>query len=94
MNIKPIIFKWKDTGKDSFIHLGVGAQTIQKTIQNQGIKDLSIVNFQEDQYYVNYNELQMLTIPIVQQHEYEIQKLKEKVFSLQQEIKQLKGEIK
>ena len=92
MNIKPIIYKWKNSNLDSFIHLGVGAQTVKKTIENQNLNNLAIITFQNNQYYVNYNQLQMITIPIVQQHEYEILTLKQKVMFLQQQIKDLKGE--
>ena len=88
MNIKPIIYRFKDY--DSKIHFGIGAQTFEKTLKELNI-DNSIVyyNKDRDEYTVDYTELQMLTIPVVQDHEYRIRTLEEENEKLRKQIQLL-----
>lgn len=103
MQIKPIAFTWKDKNIDTKIHFGVGAQTIEKSINEFGIdsSNIGIVKHRyfdspnentglSDQYYVNYDEIYMLTIPVVQEHEREIIELKKEIEELRETIRQLK----
>ena len=92
MAINPIEYTWKDSfNDDSKRHFGVGAQTLEKTIKDLGYENLSIVSYNEenDQYAVNYNELQMLTIPVVQDHEYRIRQLEKENAELREQIRNL-----
>lgn len=93
MNISPIEFNWKDSFvEDNHTHYGVGAQTLQKTISDLGIKNTSIVdNSDPNQLSINYNELFMLSVPVVQEHEMEIQSLKSRISQLEAEILRMKG---
>lgn len=106
MQIKPIAFTWKDKSIDTKIHLGVGAQTTEKSLNNCGIdasnvgmivhKYLDIPDSQtglSDQYYVDYNDIHMLTIPVVQEHEREIIELQNQILLLQGELSILKQKM-
>ena len=106
MQIKPIAFTWKDKNIDTKIHFGVGAQTIEKSINEFGIdsSNIGIIKHRyfdspnentglSDQYYVNYDEIYMLTIPVVQEHEREIIELKNQILLLQGEISILKQKM-
>lgn len=42
-----------------------------------------------DSYYMNYTEALMLSVPVVQDHEREIQKLKAKISELEAKLSQL-----
>lgn len=94
MNIKPIMFKWKSdhVENDNRYHFGIGAQTTQNIINEFGFSNLSIIEEQNDQLYANYTELQMLTIPVVQDHEYRIRKLEKENEYLREKIKLLTKE--
>ena len=94
MNIKPIMFKWKTDNitNDDRYHFGIGAQTTQEIIDKSGLSNLSIVEEQGDQLYANYTELQMLTIPVVQDHEYRIRALEEENEKLRKQIQLLTKE--
>jgi len=67
---------------------------LEKTIQDLGYENLGIVSYNEadDFYSVNYSELQMLTIPVVQDHEYRIRALEEENAKLKEQIKLLTNE--
>ena len=106
MKIKPIAFTWKDKNIDTKIHFGIGAQSTKETLDAYGIdsskmgmivheyfKESSLQTCLSDQYYVNYNEIHMLTIPVVQEHEREIIELKNQILLLQGELSILKQKM-
>ena len=107
MQIKPVAFTWKYQNKrDNKIHFGVGAQTTEKTLNECGFeiskmgmivheyfKEPSPQTGLSDQYYVDYNDIHMLTIPVVQEHEREIIELKNQILLLQGEISILKQKM-
>lgn len=106
MQIKPIAFMWKNTNIDNKIHFGVGAQTTEKLLNNCGI-DSSTMGMivhkyfnnpdpqtgLSDQYYVDYNDIHMLTIPVVQEHEHKIIELQNQILLLQGELSILKQKM-
>lgn len=82
MAISPIAFRWKD-GRDGFTHFGIGAQTFERDVERLGLMDIAAVRWDDGAYGVSYTELQMLTVPVVQAHEQEIEQLKERVAQLE-----------
>ena len=106
MQIKPIAYTWKDKSIDAKIHLGVGAQTTEKLLNSYGINssEMGMITHKyfdnpdpqtglSDQYYVDYNDIHMLTIPVVQEHEREIIELKNQILLLQGELSILKQKM-
>lgn len=85
MNLKPIQFTWKNNN-DNQIHFGIGARQTEKVINQYGFKNLAFIQNHNDNYSAIYTELLMMGVPIIQQHETRINQL-------QQEIKELKGEL-
>lgn len=113
MQLKPILFKWKDERIDTNIHMGLGAQTTEKSAISCGIIPSEIGMIEHDywdepsndgridRYGINYQEIAVMTVPIVQQHETFVQqheaKLKyqeEKIKSQNAEINSLKNELR
>ncbi|MBR2528801.1 MAG: tail fiber domain-containing protein [Blautia sp.] len=84
MALKPISFRWKE-GSDNSIHFGIGAQTTERAMKSLGIKDLAMIRLEEGSYSAIYTELQMLTIPVVQDHEKRIRELEEELERLRRE---------
>lgn len=81
MALEPIVYRWKDTGIDKKAHIGLGAQTTERSAIACGIA-LSEIGMIEhdywdepsrdgrtDRYGMNYQEVAVLTVPIVQEHE-------------------------
>ena len=105
MKLKPISFTWKDD-EEQLIHMGFGAQTTEQIALSCGIEkdkfagishsywDKSDETGRNDSYSMSYNEILMLTVPFVQDHEYRINKLEEKINKLEQENKLLKESMK
>lgn len=106
MKIKPIAYTWKDKSIDTKIHFGVGAQSTKETLDACGIDssqmgmivhkyfdDSGLQTGLSEQYYINYNDIHMLTIPVVQEHEREIIKLKNQILLLQGELSILKQKM-
>jgi len=81
MGIQPIAFRWLDDFGGR-VHLGVGAQTLERTWGPEW-GNLAVIHKEDEQYSVSYTELQMLAIPVVQEHEMEIQELKTKIAALE-----------
>ena len=92
--------------RDNKIHFGVGAQTTEKTLKECGFdsSEIGMVVHEyfkapspqtglSDQYYVNYDEIHMLTIPVVQEHEREIIELQNLILLLQGELSILKQKM-
>ena len=78
MELKPIEFSWKNDDKKK-IHIGIGAQTFEKSMIKYGMNDFDMLvhDMDSDTYSVSYSELQMLTIPVVQDHEYRLRRLED-----------------
>lgn len=102
MKLKPILFKWKDENIDTDIHFGLGAQTTEQFALECGIAPDEIAAIEHtvwdepsprdgrtDRYGMGYDEIHMLTIPVVQEHEKRIELLEEKIKQLEQENKLL-----
>ena len=85
----------KNSKESKLIHYGVGAQTLQFTLQKLNYKNTALINYDEeyDKYSVNYTELLMLSVPVVQQHEREINNLKQQNQQLRNQLEQLKQQI-
>lgn len=96
MKIKPIEFTWKkDFIDEECTHLGVGAQTLKKQAEECGCKDLCLVNYnkENDRYSVNYTELFMLAVPVIQEHEKKIMKLEAENKALKKQINDLETRL-
>lgn len=100
MKLKPIVFKWKDEKIDTNIHFGLGARETEKSalecdislneigaIDRYVYDEPEITDGRIDRYGMSYDEIHMLTIPFVQDHE-------RRIILLENEIKQLKEENK
>ncbi len=90
MSLKPIEFTWKNDS-DKRLHLGIGAQTLEKSMKELDYDNMYMLQYDEesDRYSAVYTELQMLTIPVVQDHEYRIRALEEENEKLRETIKLL-----
>lgn len=90
MSIKPIEFTWKNN-TDKHLHLGIGAQTLEKSMKDLGYDNMHMLQYdkESDSYSVIYTELQMLTIPVVQDHEYRIRQLEKENKYLREKIELL-----
>ena len=99
MQIQPCTFKWKDTKKDTKIHIGVKAQDVIKAFKNNGInyKEYGIVSSYKhndnnfDVFSVNYENLDTITMYVVQKHNKLINQLKGEIDELKKQIILLKG---
>lgn len=82
MKLKPIVFQWRDRESDTCVHFGLGAQTTEQAARECGIIDGEIAAIQHDywdepnpkdgrtdRYGMAYEEISMLVIPVVQEHE-------------------------
>ncbi len=99
MQLKPILFKWKDERIDTNIHMGIGAQTTEKSALSCGIvpSELGMVEHdywdepskdgRVDRYGINYQEITAMTIPIVQQHETLVQQHETKLLNYEKIVK-------
>ena len=63
-------------------------------MEKYNCENFGLVSYDEknDMYSVNYTELQMLTIPVVQDHEHRIHALEEENEKLRKQIKLLSKE--
>lgn len=80
MQLAPIVYRWKDD-QDTKVHIGLGAQTTERSAQLCGITDTEMgmimhdywdepsADGRIDRYGMNYQEIAVLTVPIVQEHE-------------------------
>lgn len=93
-------YRWKDE-ENNRINIGVGAQSIELSAIECGLNPSEIgailhdywdnpINGRTDRYSLHYEQLSMLTIPVVQKHENRILQLEEKVKQLEQENKLLR----
>lgn len=85
MELQPITYTWKENF-DNDIHSGLGAQTTKRVLEKYNLSDSAIVKYdkQHDRYSMNYGELHCLEIIA-------IQKNRELIQNLQNQIKALKG---
>ena len=95
MALNPIMYRWKDTGIDRKVHIGLGAQTTERSAASCGImfSEIGMIEHdywgkpskdgRTDRYGMNYQEVAVLTVPIVQEHEKKIENLTNKIESLQ-----------
>ena len=95
MALNPIMYRWKDTGIDRKVHIGLGAQTTEHSAASCGImfSEIGMIEHdywdkpskdgRTDRYGMNYQEVAVLTVPIVQEHEKKIENLTNKIESLQ-----------
>lgn len=100
MKLKPITFTWKDSD-DTSIHYGLGAQTTEETALSCGISENEIAAIEHsywdepskdgrtDRYGMIYEEIQMLTIPVVQDHENKINTLTKELEKANKRIEEL-----
>lgn len=101
MNTKPIIYRWNDDDSNIF-HVGVGAQSYEASAHECGLTteevgairhdywDKPNENGRTDRYSINYDEVVMLAVPFVQEHEKKIQALEEENSTLKIELAELK----
>lgn len=98
MALDPIEFSFID--KPDEIHFGFGAQTTEISMRKLGFgSEYNLVSHplngemdtygRRDSYYMNYIEALMLSVPVVQDHEKEIAKLKTKIEELENKLSQL-----
>ena len=101
MELKPIAFRWDRPDEEDIygIHFGLGAQTTEASMNELGLSpNLAFLqhdyfdpdrNGRTDRYGIAYEEIQMLTMAVVQDHELEIRELKEKIADLESRIEKL-----
>lgn len=102
MELQPIAFRWnRPDEEDVFsIHFGLGAQTTEAAMNGLGFAADGLAflqhdyfdmdaNGRTDRYGISYEEVQMLTMAVVQDHELEIRQLKEKIAGLENQIGKL-----
>ena len=115
MKLKVISYTWKDDGKE--IHVGISAQKTEDALISCGFNpdnfaalehafwDIPHSDGRTDRYAVNYSEIAMLMLPVVQSHEsqiatielwkdsveYQLQEARERIEELQKEIALLKA---
>lgn len=99
MELKPIEYSFvNDLGKK---HFGLGAQTTIASMEKLGFgSEYDVVEHsyyegidsygRNETYSINYTEALMLAIPVVQEHEREIAKLKSKISELENELLRIK----
>lgn len=101
MKTNAILYRWKD-GDTTTFHIGVGAQSFEKSAYECGLTTSEVgaiihdfwdepnSDGRTDRYSINYDEIAMLTIPFVQKHEKKIQTLEEENSTLKTELAELK----
>lgn len=107
MKLKPIVFQWRDREIDTCVHFGLGAQTTERAARECGILDRemgaiqhdfwdepSLKDGRTDRYGMAYEEIGMLTIPVVQEHEERMQECERRMEALEKENRELKEAIK
>lgn len=98
MSLKPIEYSFVDRPGER--HFGLGAQTTESSMNELGFgAEYGMVNHSvnshkdqygmDESYYLNYTEALMLSVPVVQDHEKEIAKLKAKIEELENKLSQL-----
>lgn len=98
MSLKPIEYSFVDRPGER--HFGLGAQTTESSMNELGFgEEYGMVNHSvnshkdqygmDESYYLNYTEALMLSVPVVQDHEKEIAKLKVKIEELENKLSQL-----
>lgn len=94
MSLQPIAFKWKNS-TDNKIHLGLGARDTERKINSFGYKssDFNLVHSGE-QYSMNYQEVQMLTMVQTQKNIAKINELENEITNLKQQINDMKSILK
>lgn len=107
MDLKPILYTWKDFD-DNATHMGLGAQTVEETLLRYGLTlkdfgavehdawDNSSIDFEDgrtDRYGMNYAELSVLTIPIVQSHEWTIAEHTEHFVTVDNRLESLQDQV-
>ena len=97
MALNPVEFTWRNSfiRNDTTKHIGVGAQTLKRQMKEHGCDDLGLVtcNEKDDTYAVNYIELLMLSVPIIQAHEKQIAELESENKVLKKHINDLESRI-
>lgn len=96
MKLKPITFRWKDKDIDTDIHFGLGAQTTENYALECGFRKNELAAIEHDyweepnpkdgrtdRYSMAYDEIHMLTIPVVQNHERRLDSTDSKIENLQ-----------
>lgn len=81
MTLEPILYRWRDNTIDRKAHIGLGAQTTERSALACGITPAEIGMIEHDfwteplkdgrtdRYGMNYQEVVVLTVPVVQEHE-------------------------
>lgn len=104
MELNAFIYKWSDL-EDDVVHMGLGAQSVEQTLLDNGLtlQDFGAVEHdtwdsaypidesgRTDRYSMNYAELSVLTIPIVQDNVRKIEVLEAENAELRAEIAAIK----
>ena len=109
MKLEPIAFKWNndtaDGDKHDRIHLGLGAQTTKKHMDEVGLTAEEYALYCEDtieetdsdgniintkEYGINYGQLHGLEVHMIQKNVNRIKELEDEVSTLKQELQELK----
>jgi hypothetical protein len=72
MDLSPVSFRWKDK-RNNDQHFGLIAQEVKEAFENHGI-NCGMVSHAEH-YGLDYNEIHMLTMMMVQQQEQRLRAL-------------------
>lgn len=103
MKLKPIAFTWKNDKNG--VHYGLGAQATERSALSCGITKGEIAAIEHDfweepsmdgrtdRYGMAYDEIHILTIPVVQEHEYLLKAHAERLSTAERRIMQLESEL-
>lgn len=105
MTLEPILYRWKDRGVDAKIHVGLGAQRTERSALACGIASAEIGMIEHDfwsepsrdgrtdRYGMNYQEVAVLTVPIVQEHERRLNVQSDRIAFMQSQLAQALARI-
>lgn len=106
MSLEPIVFTWKDERLNNKYHFGLGAQSTEKKAIECGISvdEIGAIehsywdkpdsrNGRYDVYGILYNEIHMLTIPVVQDHERKLLSFDTRFISIEDQLETVKTQL-
>lgn len=94
-SLTPFLFRWHDhTRDDGRLHLGLGAQTVEKELKRLGIENSSLVKQDSSgEYSLNYVELSVLLMKKVQDQQKQIDAQQAKIDDLTARLEALERRL-
>lgn len=106
MTLETILYRWKDENIDNKVHIGLSAQQTERKAIEYGIlpSENGMIEHdywsepdkdgRVDRYGMNYQEVSMLTIPMVPEHESKLLIFEQKIKEQDEELNLLKTELR